>query len=92
MGFVSDVKSTRLAASGAIFAGRSRVKGIYIVPGAGVGSVVINNGDGGTAVCTIDTAAAGTTAYIHLPEDGLLCENGSYAVLTGATAATFFYA
>ena len=92
MGFASDVKSTRLAATGTIFAGRSRVKGIYIVPGVAAGSVVVNNGSGGTAVCTIDTAASGTTTYIHLPEDGLLCENGSYAVLTNVTAATFFYA
>jgi len=92
MGYSSDVKSTRLAATGTIFAGRSRVKGIYIVPGAVAGSVVVNNGSGGTAVCTIDTAAAGTTTYIHLPEDGILCENGSYATLTNVTAATFFYA
>ena len=92
MGYTSDVKSTRLAASGAIFAGRSRVKGIYIVPGLAAGSVVVNNGNGGTAVCTIDTIASGTATYMTLPEDGLLCENGSYAVLTGVTAATFFYA
>lgn len=92
MGYASDVKSTRLASSGTIFGGRSRVRGIYIVPSTSIGSVAITNGDAGTVVCTIDTAASGTTTYIHLPEDGILCENGSFAVLTNVTAATFFYA
>lgn len=93
MGFTSDVKSTRLAASGTIFGGRSRVKGIYIVPSSSAGSVVIRDGgSGGTAVATIDTVASGTTVYIHLPEDGLLCTTDSYATLTNVTAITAFYA
>ena len=93
MGFTSDVKSTRLAASGTIFGGRSRVKGIYIVPSTLAGSVVIRDGgSGGTAVATIDTVANGTTVYIHLPEDGLLCTTDSYATLTNVTAITAFYA
>lgn len=93
MGFTSDVKSTRLAASGTIFGGRSRVKGIYIVPSTLAGSVVIRDGgSGGTAVATIDTVASGTTVYIHLPEDGLLCTTSSYATLTNVTAITAFYA
>jgi hypothetical protein len=93
MAFTSDVKSTRLAASGAIFGGRSRVKGLYIVPGGSAGSVVIKDGgSSGTTVATIDTVANGTTVYIHLPEDGLLCTTSSYATLTNVTAITAFYA
>jgi len=93
MGYMSDVKSTRLAESGAIFGGRSRVKGVYIVPGAGAGSVEIKDGgSGGTSVCVLDATAGGSAVYLKLPEDGLLCTSSSYAVLTGVTAATFFYA
>jgi hypothetical protein len=93
MSFTSDVKSTRLAASGTIFGGRSRVKGIYIVPGGSAGSVVIRDGGAaGSIVATIDTAAAGTTVYMTLPEDGLLCTTSSYATLTNVTAVTAFYA
>ena len=92
MAYLSDVKSTRLALSGVIFGGRTRVKGIYIVPGAGVGSVTIKDGgSGGTTVSVIDIAA-GSAVYLHLPEDGLLCTTSSYATLTDVTAATFFYA
>lgn len=92
MAFLSDVKSTRLAVDGIIFGGRTRVKGIYIVPAAGVGSVTIKDGgSGGTTVAVIDIAA-GSSVYLHLPEDGLLCTTSSYADLTDVTAATFFYA
>jgi len=93
MSFSSDVKSTRLAASGDIFAGRSRVKGIYIVPGTLAGSVVVKDGgSSGSTEITIDTAANGTSVYLFLPKDGVLCTTSSYAVLTNVTAATFFYA
>ncbi len=93
MGYMSDVQSTYLTADGDIFTGRTRVKGIYIVPGAGPGAVVIKDGgSGGTAVCQIDVTVAGGATYIHLPEDGLLCKNGAYADLTSVTSATFFWA
>jgi hypothetical protein len=93
MGFMSDVKSTRLTASGAIFGGRTRVKGIYFVPSATAGTVVIRDGGAsGTVVATIDTAANGDARYIKLPEDGLLCSADSFATLTNVTAATVFYA
>jgi len=93
MGYMSDVQSTYLTASGDIFTGRTRVKGIYIVPGAGAGSVVIKNGgSGGTTVAQIDVTAAGGAVYLHLPEDGLLCTEGAYATLTTITSATFFWA
>ena len=60
MGFMSDVKSTRLTASGAIFGGRTRVKGIYIVPSNSAGTVVIRDGGAsGTVICTLDTKADG---------------------------------
>jgi hypothetical protein len=93
MGFMSDVKSTRLGASGDIFGGRTRVKGIYIVPGTNAGSVAIRDGGAsGAVISTLDTPAGGGAIYLRLPEDGLLCTVSSYATLTGVTAVTVFYA
>jgi hypothetical protein len=94
MGYMSDVKSTRLAgAGGAIFGGPARVKGVYIVSSGTGGSVVIRDGGvTGTIVATLDTPAAAGMVYMKLPEDGLRCATDAYAVLTDVTAATFFYA
>lgn len=93
MAFMSDVKSTRLTASGVIFGGRTRVKGIYFLPSALAGTVEIRDGDAsGTVVATLDTGANSDSSYLMLPEDGLLCSNGSYVTLTDVTAVTVFYA
>jgi len=92
MAFMSDVQSTYLASSGNIFTGRTRVKGIYVVPNT-AGSIVIKDGGAsGTQLLKIDTTAGGSAIYIFLPEDGLLCTTSSYAVLTGVNSATFFWA
>ena len=94
MGYMSDVKSTRLAgAGGDIFGGPARVKGVYIVSSGTAGSVVIKDGgSGGDTVCTLDTPAAAGMVYMKLPEDGLRCATSAYATLSNVTAATFFYA
>lgn len=93
MGYMSDVQSTYLTASGDVFTGRTRVKGIYIVPGSGAGNVVVKDGgNAGTTITRIDVTAAGGSVYIHLPEDGLLCKNGAFANITTITSATFFWA
>lgn len=92
MAFLSDVQSTYLNASGDIFTGRTRVKGIYVSPGT-AGSVIIKDGGtDGTQVMKIDTTAGGSASYIHLPEDGILCKEGAYATLSGVASATFFWA
>jgi len=90
----SDVKSTRVTASGAIFAGPARVKGIHIVAGATAGTVIIKDGgSGGTAICTIDTPALATeTITMEIPCDGLRCETSVYATITNAGFVTVFYA
>ena len=94
MGYMSDVKSTRLAgAGGSIFGGPARVKGVYIVSTGTAGSVTIRDGGvGGTVVCVLDTPAAAGMVYMKLPEDGLRCSTSAYAVLANVQGATFFYA
>lgn len=90
----SDVKSTNLSASGTVFGGPARVKGIYIVPGATAGTVVIKDGGAsGTTVCTLDTiaSATGTPVHVPIPGNGIKCDTDIYCALTNAAKATVFY-
>ena len=51
MSVQTDVKAGSLAASGTVFAGRTRVRGLIIEPGASAGSVVLKDGGaGGTTI------------------------------------------
>lgn len=93
MSYKSDAKSTYLTASGNVFAGRSRVKGVYVVPGTTAGTVVIKDGGtSGVEVATFGTTAGGSAVYIAIPEDGVLCATSSYAAITNAASVTVFYA
>jgi len=93
MSMQTDVKaSARLGASGAFLdaagrpIGRCRIKGVY---GIGAGSVVINDGVGGTPILPLDTIAGANN--VSVPGQGVLCANGPAAVLTGVTGAIIFY-
>jgi hypothetical protein len=47
--------------------GRTRVKSVYIVPGATAGSVVFKDGgSGGSTVMTINTVASATSTNVHV--------------------------
>ena len=90
----SDVKSTRLAASGAVFAGRGRVKGLSWVSAAAAGTIQVRDGGAsGTVICTIDTPAGVTLSdNINIPGNGLVCDTDVYITLTNVTFCTAFYA
>jgi hypothetical protein len=92
MGYMSDLQSTYRTTDGAIFTGRTRIKAIYVSPDAGVGSVRITDGNGGTTLYRIDVPAGSSAIYMSLPEDGILFKNGAYADLTTVISATFFWA
>jgi hypothetical protein len=92
MAYMSDVQSTYRTTDGAIFTGRTRIKAIYVSPDAGVGSVKITDGNGGTTLYRIDVPAGSSAIYMSLPEDGILFKNGAYADLTTVISATFFWA
>ena len=92
MGYMSDLQSTYRTTDGAIFTGRTRIKAIYVSPDAGVGSVKITDGNGGTTLYRIDVPAGSSAIYMSLPEDGILFKNGAYADLTTVISATFFWA
>jgi hypothetical protein len=92
MGYMSDLQSTYRTTDGAIFTGRTRIKAIYVSPDAGVGSVKITDGNGGTTLYRIDVPAGSSAIYMSLPEDGILFKDGAYADLTTVISATFFWA
>ena len=97
--YVSNVKTTRLTSSGAIFAGPCRILGIYYVADTTAGSITIKDGGGsGTSVAVFDTpqgvaanAGENWVQYIPIPGDGIRCETSGYATLSGVAKVTIIF-
>ena len=91
MAMQTDVKAKSLAASGAITDTRTRVRGMVIEPGTGVGSVVLKDGgSSGTTVMTINTLANGEPFNVVIPAEGVLFGTSAYATLTDAKVTVFY--
>jgi len=87
----TDVKATSLAASGDVYDGRTRVRGMVVEPGGSAGSVIIKDGgSGGTTMFTINTVAGGETFNVVIPAEGVLCETSAYATLSNAKVTVFY--
>ena len=73
--------------------GRSRIKGIYIVPSGTAGSVVFKDGgSSGVTRITINTVASATQpTYLLLPGEGLLFQTNIYADVTTIGSVMVFY-
>ena len=83
-----DVKGGSLAASGAIFEGRTRVKGFIVNPGTGAGSVVLK--DGTTTILTIPTTSGSAGFGVTIPGDGIVFGSNVYATLANASVTVFY--
>lgn len=91
MGMQTDVKAISLAASGTVFAGRARVRGMVVEPGATAGSVELKDGgSSGTSIMTINTLAGGETFNVLIPAEGVLFATDVYAALSNAKATVFY--
>lgn len=89
-----DVKSVRLTADGQAVGYRTRVKAIYGVAGAGVGSVKFYDGTStaGDLLINIDTpAGTGNAFWMMIPGEGVLFETGVYLDVTDITGVTIYY-
>ncbi len=87
----TDVNAISLAASGAVSAARTRVRGMVVEPGASAGSVTIKDGgSGGTTLFTVNTIAGGETFSILIPAQGVLCRTSAYATLSNAKVTVFY--
>lgn len=100
MAMQTDVRaSAALSSSGAFndlsgsALGRTRIKAIYIIPGASAGSVTIKDGgSGGANVAVINTVASATQpTYLILPGQGILCNNSVYGTLSNVGSVVIFY-
>lgn len=89
-----DVKSVQLAADGQAVDTRTRVKAIYGVAGASVGSVKFYDGTSvaGDLLINVDTpAGTGNNFYMMIPGEGVLFRTGVYVDVTNITGVTIYY-
>jgi len=100
MAMQTDVKSTKpLTATGAFKdqgdnnVGRTRIKGLYCVNGASIGSVVISDGQTGNTLLTLNTPTAANAGFTYMlvPDQGILAENGLYGTVTNTASIVLFY-
>lgn len=78
-------------AADVIFAGRSRLKGAFIV-NSGTGGVItfLTNGSAGTEIMKLGTVASATAERdVTIPAEGLMFNQGIYVTYTGGTDEVF---
>ena len=92
MSMQTDVKSGAAAAGATttIFAGPARIKGVTISYSTG-GTVVLNDGTGGTAMLSFTAPAAAGSVNIIVPGEGIKCSTNISAVVSATTTAVVFY-
>lgn len=95
---ISDPRSKRITAIGAVTNQRSRLTTIYINPAASAaaGRLTLTDGSGGSTLIDLDTPATGvnpSVIVLFVAEDsGLLFLNGiNVSTLTNITSVTLFY-
>ena len=80
----SDVKSVRVTATGAVFAGRTRLRGIILASDAGgAGTIILQDNTDSTTLFQADVPN-GDVFSMNIPEDGILFESGMTTSAIGA--------
>ena len=82
MSFKSDVKAFRVTATGSVFAGRTRLRGI-ILENDGTTTQSITLQSGGVTKFTTSCPAGDVFAF-NIPEDGILFADGMTTSAIGA--------
>ena len=82
----SDVKAVRVTGTGAVFAGRTRLRGMILASdGGGAGTIILQDNSDSTTLFQGDCPTGDVFAF-NIPEDGILFEGGmSISTLTKAT-------
>jgi hypothetical protein len=82
-----DVKAIRVTATGQVFAGRTRLRGIIMAnSGGGDGSITLQDVNGTQFQGDVPT---GDVFSFNMPEDGILFESGmTVSAIQNLTAAT----
>ena len=85
----SDVKSVRVTATGAVFAGRTRLRGIILASDAGGAGTIILQDNTDSATLFQGDVANGDVFALNIPEDGILFPGGmKVSAIPNVTAAT----
>ena len=80
----SDVRAVRKTATGSVFAGRTRLRGIILASTGSAGSVTLQDGSSVTQF-QVDVPAGDVFAY-DLAEDGILFDGGmTISAISNAT-------
>ena len=90
----TDVKSTHLNASGAVSAGRARLKGFSLVGTGTTGTVQFKDGgSSGVVLCEVDVPGNTNvnSFYIMVPGEGVLFSTSIYATISNLASVTAFY-
>lgn len=85
-----DVKSTEIAASGSVFGGPARLKGITISFASGGTVAIKDGGSGGTTVWSFTAPAAAGVINVLMPGDGIRCNTSVYCTVSSATATVIY--
>ena len=87
----TPVQAVRISATGSIWAGPGRVRGLSFVAAAAAGTIVLRDGGaGGTVLLTIDTPGSATWQD-HMDFDGGIKFNTNiHCTLTNVSFVTFF--
>ena len=85
----SDVKSVRVTGVGAVFAGRTRLRGIVLASdGGGAGTIILQDNTDSASLFQGDVAN-GDVFALNIPEDGILFPGGmKVSAIPNVTAAT----
>ena len=87
----SDVIAVRVTATGAVFAGRTRLRGLILVSDAGgsAGGLTLQDNTDSTTLFQADVPT-GYVFSMNIPEDGILFPGGmKVSTITNIAAATF---
>ena len=87
----SDVKAVRVTATGAVFAGRTRLRGLILVSDAGgsAGGLTLQDNTDSTTLFQGDCPTGDVFAF-NIPEDRVLFPAGmKVSTITNIAAATF---
>ena len=85
----SDVKAVRVTATGAVFAGRTRLRGLILASDAGgAGTIVLQDNSDSTTLFQGDCPNGDVFAF-NIPEDGVVFPGGmKVSTITNIEAAT----
>ena len=85
----SDVKAVRVTGAGAVFAGRTRLRGLILASDAGgAGTIVLQDNSDSTTLFQGDCPNGDVFAF-NIPEDGVVFPGGmKVSTITNIEAAT----